>query len=149
MSNFDKVQCSHIIFKLYLEPKKKFSFLISFECSPLTSEMICTRLLNTPVPRISSSISDKHKFPMPLQKRFLKTLKHFSCPIVTKTQVGLVDAVLEFAVKRGAESYSLCSNKLLSIDKFSILIEKYETKLFIRFSFDFLGIVLNTTYTFI
>ena len=72
---------------------------------------------------------------MPLQKWLSKTLKHFSCPMVTKTQVGLADAVLELALMRGAESCSLSSNKLLSIDKFSILIEKYKTYLFTTFSF--------------
>ena len=59
------------------------------------SEMICTRFLNTPVPRISSSISDIHRFPMPLQKRLSKTLEHFSDPMVTKTQVGLADTDVE------------------------------------------------------
>jgi len=50
-------------------------------------------------------------------------LKHFSEPIVTKTQVGVAAAVLGVIVTSGADSESYSSNKmlLLAIDRFCIL----------------------------
>ena len=60
---------------------------------------------------------------MPLQKWLSKTLKHFSDPMVIKTQVGLVEVDQGLAVKRGIEESLLFPNKLLWIDNRSILIE--------------------------
>ena len=92
--------------------KEKFSFLTSLDRVSLKSELISNKFRNTTVPEFHPSLLIN--VPTPLAKRLSNNLKHFSEPMVIKTQGSLAQVVLLLVLIKGAER-SLSSSKKSSL----------------------------------